>query len=145
MALARLVVIIDPNVLVSAFVSEHGIPYEVVSAWAATQFELVVSPALLAELHEVLSREKFRRYGSQAEVEVFVRRFKRAQLLGDPPLERLVPADPDDDYLMGLGRLANADYVVSGDRHLTELRQPRPPVLSPRAFYELLAARASRP
>ena len=32
----------------------------------------------------------------------------------------------------------DADLMVSGDRHLTELRNPRPPVLSPREFLEQL-------
>jgi uncharacterized protein len=145
MAGAVLSVVIDPNVLVSAFVSELGIPYALLTVWAARRFDLVVSPALLAELREVLRRDKFRRYGSDAEVEVFVRRFATARMVADPPTQRIVPADPDDDYLMALARYAKADYVVSGDRHLTELKDAMPPVLSPRAFYELLATQPNWP
>ena len=145
MAEAPLTVVIDPNVLVSAFVSELGVPYALVSAWVARRFELVVSPELLAELREVLSRDKFRRYGSDAEVEVFLRRFATARLVADPPAQRIVAADPDDDYLMALARCAKADYVASGDRHLTQLEDAVPPVLSPRAFYELLAEQLNWP
>ncbi len=47
-------------------------------------------------------------------------------------------ADPDDDYLVALARAAGADYLVSGDRHLLELTDPEPPVLTPREFLALL-------
>ncbi|HLG73805.1 MAG TPA: putative toxin-antitoxin system toxin component, PIN family, partial [Chloroflexota bacterium] len=121
-----------------------GLPYAIVLAWLARRFELVVSPALLSELREVLLRAKFRRYGSESDVEDFVGQFTDARLALDAPAERLVPNDPDDDYLMALARQVHAGYVVSGDRHLTNLHEPRPPVLRPRGFYELLESEAKR-
>ena len=139
-----LTIVIDPNVFVSAFVSRAGLPYAILLAWARRQFELIVSPALLAELRGVLLREKFRRYGSEADVAAFLDQFTDARLEPDPPSERIVPADPGDDYLMVLGRHVQADYVISGDHHLTGLSDPHPPVLRPRAFYELLEGDTSR-
>ncbi|MDQ3629985.1 MAG: putative toxin-antitoxin system toxin component, PIN family [Actinomycetota bacterium] len=57
-------VVLDPNVLVSALISPSGPPREIVDAWIAERFDLVVSPALLAELDGVLARPKFRRWVS---------------------------------------------------------------------------------
>ena len=37
-----------------------------------------------------------------------------------------------------LARAAQADYLVSGDRHLLDHTDPDPPVLTPRQFLELL-------
>ncbi len=56
----------------------------------------------------------------------------------DPP-----PASPDspdsgDDYLIALARVAGADAIVSGDRHLTRLNDMVPPVLTPRQFVQQL-------
>lgn len=48
--------------------------------------------------------------------------------------------DPDDDYLIALARVAGADYLVSGDRHLLDLADPDPPVLTPRQFLRLLGS-----
>ncbi|MCE7960850.1 MAG: PIN domain nuclease, partial [Acidobacteria bacterium ACB2] len=63
-----------------------------------------------------------------------------ALIVDDPPaLARLSP-DPDDDYLIAIARTAEADYLVSGDRHLLDLADPLPPVLAPRQFIELLGA-----
>jgi predicted nucleic acid-binding protein len=49
-----------------------------------------------------------------------------------------VSPDPDDDYLIALARVAGADYLISGDRHLLDLTDPDPPVLTPRQFLDLL-------
>jgi hypothetical protein len=37
-------------------------------------------------------------------------------------------------------RAAQADYLVSGDRHLLDLTDPDPPVLTPQQFLELIDA-----
>lgn len=55
-------------------------------------------------------------------------------------IQPVVAADPDDDYLVALTRAAAADYLVSGDPHLTKLEGVAVPVLAPRAFLERLRA-----
>ena len=134
-------VVPDPNILVSAAVSVLGLPAAIVLAWTTGAFEIVVSEHLLRELHEVLARPKFRRYRTEAEVASYVEGFRAATLVADPPTRRLVTADEKDDYLMVLAQASGADYVVSGDRHLTQMMEADPPVLTPRRFYELLVSR----
>jgi predicted nucleic acid-binding protein len=55
-------VVIDPNVLVSGAISSGGASAEVIDLIDAAVITPIVSPAVLAELSEVLGREKFRRY-----------------------------------------------------------------------------------
>lgn len=63
-----------------------------------------------------------------------------AGLIDDPPAVAGLTPDRDDDYLMiALARVARADYLVSGDRHLTGLVDPVPRVLTPRQFLDLLS------
>jgi predicted nucleic acid-binding protein len=38
----------------------------------------------------------------------------------DPP--RVVPNDPNDDYLVALGMAASADALVTRDRHFNKVR-----------------------
>jgi len=40
--------------------------------------------------------------------------------------------------LEALARATGADYLLSGDQHLTELADPRPAVLTPRALLDQL-------
>lgn len=43
-------VVVDSNVLISARLSPRGAPGRLLAAWLAGRFELIASPALLAEL-----------------------------------------------------------------------------------------------
>ncbi|WP_253665326.1 PIN domain-containing protein [Thermus scotoductus] len=60
------------------------------------------------------------------------------EVVPDPPETPGLSPDPRDDYLVALARASRARVLVSGDRHLLGLAHPEPPVLSPRAFLELL-------
>jgi uncharacterized protein len=133
-------VVFDPNVLISARLSPHGTPGQLLAAWIDGQFELVVSPALLKELGGVLGRPKFRRWLTADEAEAFVNRLRTGATLVDDP-STAPPAstpDPGDDYLIALARKANADCLISGDSDLTGLVDPQPPVFTPRVFFENL-------
>jgi putative PIN family toxin of toxin-antitoxin system len=132
--------VLDPGVLIAALLSARGAPAGLLLAWMAGRFDLVVSPVLLGELERVLLRPKFRRYATQQQVHEYVARFRRDAILVPDPVEveiGLTP-DPGDDYLVALARSAGAHYLVSGDAHLTNLVASRPPVLTPRAFLDIL-------
>jgi putative PIN family toxin of toxin-antitoxin system len=134
-------VVLDANVLVSALISTAGPPREIVGAWVDERFELIASPALLDELRDVLARPRFRRWVSQATATEFIDGIAQdAVIVTDPPALPGLTPDPDDDYLIALARATQADYVVSGDRHLLDLSDPVPPVLTPRQFLDLLDA-----
>jgi putative PIN family toxin of toxin-antitoxin system len=132
-------VVLDSNVLISARLEPRGPSAKLLEAWADDEFDLIVSPQLLEELRGVLGRDRLRRWLTEEEAELFVQSLRdNATIIDDPPLERGITRDPDDDFVVALARVAEADYVVSGDRHLLELVDQRPPVLTPRALLDLL-------
>jgi predicted nucleic acid-binding protein len=57
----------------------------------------------------------------------------------DPPPQPGLTSDPGDDDLVALARAAQAGVLVSGDDHLVGLANPRPPVMTPRAFVDALS------
>ncbi len=135
-------VVVDPGVLVSARITfgGRGAPSELLMAWFEGRFDMIASEALLAELEEVLLRTKFRRYISIEEVARYLDLIRRAAPTeSEPslPSETFTP-DPKDEYLVALARASGADFLVSGDPHLTRLENPRPPTLTPRAFLDML-------
>lgn len=132
---------LDPGVLVSGLLSGQGAPRSLLWLWLEGSFELIVCPHLLAELELVLLRAKFRPYVTEHEVRAYVAVLRRlGSVEPDPKLtDRLTP-DPGDDYLVALACAAQAHFLVSGDSHLTELKQAEPPVLTPRAFLQRLAS-----
>ena len=132
--------VLDPNVLVSAFISPRGgAPDRIVRAWREGAFELVVSPRLIAELTDVLGRRKFARQAAEGRAEAYIAALAADSAeVDDPPNPPAVSPDASDDYLIALARAARADVIVSGDSHLTQLIEPVPPVLTPRQFLKQL-------
>lgn len=127
--------------LISGLISGKGAPRDLLWLWLEGSYEMVVCPALLAELEQVLLRPKFRPYVTAQEVRAYVALLRRlVSLEPDPEATTGLTPDPGDDYLVALARVAKADFIVSGDPHLTELKQARPSVLTPRAFLRRLAS-----
>jgi putative PIN family toxin of toxin-antitoxin system len=126
----------DTNVLVAAAITPRGFCGRLLEAAIDGRWQLVTSPMLLAELEEVLSRNKFRRWLSVDEAAQFVADIKvLADIVSDPPVgSSWETADPKDEFLVTLVRAANVMGLISGDPHLTELVDLDPPVLTPAAF-----------
>lgn len=134
-------VVLDCNVFVSALLSPNGSPARILDGWADGDFELTVSPLLLAELERVLSRPKFAVSIDRAQVDGLVTGLMENGLLfEDPPADPGLTPDPGDDYLVALARVAGAQCIVSGDAHLRQLVDAVP-VLPPARHASHLARR----
>jgi uncharacterized protein len=123
--------VLDPGVLVSALITPSGTPATLLAEVHAGALELIVSPRLLAELEDVLQREKFRRYVDLDAVEDYLALLRREAVLAPDPTGQpsLRSADPDDDYLIALAQGERA-ALVSGDSHLLDL-SAEAPIFSP--------------
>lgn len=132
--------VVDPGVRVSARISfmGRGAPAGLLKAWLEGRFDLIVSDKALSELESVLMRRKFRKYTSEQEVMEYTAFLKnKAAMLPDPESVPRATPDPTDDYLVALA-LSAADFLVSGNPHLTGFEDRRLRVLTPRAFLDLL-------
>jgi putative PIN family toxin of toxin-antitoxin system len=127
-------IVVDPGVLVSAFISPHkAAPAILMDAILDGNVELVLSPTLVAELTDVLGREKFAEHAADGRAEAFIAMVKdraetAADSVGDTPRTR----DPDDDYLLALAETQQVDALVSGDPHLLAATTAELPVRTPR-------------
>ena len=128
-------VVVDPGVLIAALISAKGAPRALLIHWINGAFELSVSSELLSELERVLARDKFRRYVSPRDAQAYVAFLRRFAVIVPhvKPAPRVSP-DPGDDYLLAVASAQSADFLVSGDPHLAQLKNTTPEVLSPRAF-----------
>jgi len=117
-------VVLDTNTLVSAILSPHGPPRRLLDDARAQVFELCSSPVLMAELLDVVSREKFAQRLAAAELTPLgiVGEIRRLATMATPAdVPRVVTNDADDDHVLACALAAQADLIVSGDRHLLGL------------------------
>ena len=128
---------LDTNVLVSGTLF-GGVPGSIINAAVDRRFTLALSPAILSEYENVLSRSKF---GLAADaVEVLVRDMESQAFVVYPTKRhQIVAEDPDDDAIIDCAVQAKADVIVSGDGYLTELKQIEGiPVVTPARFIEMI-------
>jgi putative PIN family toxin of toxin-antitoxin system len=134
-------VVLDANIWVSAAI-RTGPAHRIVQAWLAGSavFEVVICPALIAEVEEVLTRRpRMRKWIARDVAEHFVETVRvLADIVSDPAVVEATTRDVDDDYLVALAREHGADYIVTGDKDLLEWPEQRPPVITPAAFDDLL-------
>lgn len=135
-------VVIDTNLIVSAFLIPNSVPAQVLALWGVSGFQLLMSRELLSEIEDVLSRAKHapRLHSQQAEIRVFYDHINRRATF-PPNIPTLPPfaPDPKDTMILALAIAGAADVIVSGDRKLRELEVYEGiPILSPRDFLDLL-------
>jgi putative PIN family toxin of toxin-antitoxin system len=131
---------LDPGVLISGLISAKGAPRSLLWLWLEGSFELITCPALLEELERVLLRPKFRSYVTVREARAYVTLRRLSFVEPDPEVTAGLTPDPGDDYLVALARAAGVNFLVSGDPHLTKLKQASPPVLTPKVFLQRIAS-----
>lgn len=110
----------DTNVVVSGLLW-HGPSRQILDAACEGKVELFTSAELLAELEEVLNREKFRERLQRAQVQVLdlVTGYAAlATLIQPAEIEPVVRRDPDDDAVIRCAVAAQAKAIVSGDSDL---------------------------
>jgi len=131
-------VIFDTNVVASASFW-RGAPFDCLAAWAQGHCEAVVSPALLAEYHEILEELRLD-YPDRAPVEWVNALTDAATLVFPTDRATRATPDPDDEMILECALAAEADYIVSGDkRHLLPLGKFREiPIVSPAEFLRRL-------
>jgi uncharacterized protein len=130
-------VVLDVNVYVSGLLAPTGGPAQILERWADGQFDVIVSPLLLAELERVLRRRKFKRLIPAVQIDALLSSLSEEGIAAtDPEAEPGTTPDPGDDYLVTLARAVDAECIISGDTHLTQLVDAEPPVLTPREFLD---------
>jgi len=112
--------VFDTNTLVSAVLFEHSIPGQAFRR-ALKRGEVLVSPATLEELAEVLQREKFDRYVTAAEREEFLEAFVERATFIEPTEEIRICRVAKDDKFLELAVSGGAAYLISGDNDLRSL------------------------
>lgn len=115
-------VVLDTNILISALITRNTPPDKLYQAWLRGEIELIVSDAQIAEIHDVLSRPRLRRFIDKDEADAIVENIDtRALIITELPVVTLSP-DPKDNPILVSAIRGKAELIVSGDKkHLLAL------------------------
>lgn len=116
--------VLDTNTVVSGFLWRKA-PRLIIDAATEGRIQLVTSSALIDELAKVIARRKFSRKIAEQGVPaaaLLERYAKLAELITPAQIRRTVPQDADDDHVLACALAARADWIVSGDAHLLNLK-----------------------
>ena len=107
----------------SALQFPGGTPESVYRLGLEGRIDLIVSRALLVELGRVLTTK----FGwDQVRAEAAVAQLTRVASVVDPKeIVQEITADPADDRILEAALSGSAEVIVSGDRHLLQLRSWR--------------------
>jgi uncharacterized protein len=140
-------VVIDTNVFVSALLSPQGIPSKIFHCWESNYFDLLVSQESLDELARVLHYPKIhkRLHSTEEELAEFVRLFQeKATLVLRQETIHAISADVSDNLYLEIGLAGRADYIVSGDQHLLQIKEYRGiAIITPAKFLDHITSLAS--
>jgi len=140
-------VVLDTNIFVSSLLSTQGLPAQVLNAWRDGRYMLVTSPSIIAEIVEVLESPRISgKYSIRPEdIESLVDLLKADTIVvpGRALVAGAVPLDPQDEMFLACAIDGDADCIVSGDKHLLDLRSYKNiPILTVKEFAERLEKQA---
>lgn len=128
--------VFDTNVILSAALFFDSTPGQAFRL-ARELGVLLVSPELVRELNDVLSRAKFERYVTRNEREKFLGLLLRETEYVEIVESIAICRDPKDDLLLEIAVNGGASVLVSGDRDLQILNPFRGiSILTPAEFLD---------
>lgn len=129
-------VILDTNIMVSMALG--GVVGEINDAWRAGKFLLIVSDEIVSEYLEVLQRPRLH-LKSRTIAVIIGRVYRKAEFVILHEKIYHVQPDPKDDIFLEAAIAGKADFIVSGDKHLLDVKEFRSiPILTGRKFLEWL-------
>ena len=114
----------DTNSVISGLLW-NGPPARLIDSAVERRITLFSSLPLLVELENVLSRDKFIRQLKKRGVsveEIFEGYAALVEIVTPVTIAPVIARDPDDDVVLATAIAAKAEFIVSGDAHLLDLR-----------------------
>lgn len=138
--------VFDINVFLRGLINPHSRCGRLLDEFAAN-YDLILSPAIISEVLEVLHRPKLRAklpQITQLDIAHIIALFEQAQVV-EPPEIPPASRDPKDDKFLACAQFAEADYLVTEDKDLLVLNTyVGTRICQPAEFIALLEASRSQ-
>ena len=118
--------VIDTNLFISGLFAGKGYSTQLQDLWVSGVFELAVSEKILKEIENTLlkahiHKRLFLEAGEETSIISLIRE-KALVVTADLYQTDKIKTDPSDNKFLACALEVKADYIVSGDNHLLELK-----------------------
>ncbi len=114
-------VVLDTNIFISSF-GWNGKPKQIFQKCIDGELELIISPKQVEELQRVLNYPKFN--FNEEEKETFLALILEIAILIEITGKvDVIKEDPDDNVILETAIIGAAEYIITGDPHLLNVKQ----------------------
>jgi len=130
-------VVLDTNVIVSGFNFPKSNPGRILTLVASGEITNFVSKPILEETKRILADSFSWTREEVEEAEFWLKTFSKAV---NPKVRLTVIADEPDNRILECAVAGKADFIISGDHHLTDLKYYQGiKIINPTTFLDLIA------
>lgn len=115
--------VLDTNTLISAVGWRDSKQRRILEACLFKKYLLIESADLLKEFLEVINRPKFSFVPEEQKSEFVTRLISHCEIVEPKKKLNIIKQDPADNKVLECGLEGKADYIITGDNHLLDLRQ----------------------
>ncbi len=136
--------VLDTNVLIAAVINaKSSVTQEIYQKFLILHFTLIISPEVLEEIEDLINRKRIaeRHKLTAREREVVMSEIASLSYIVPGTTQVEIVRDPDDDKIIAAAVEGNADYIVSRDKDLLDLKQYQGiKIITPEKFMGILRA-----
>jgi uncharacterized protein len=126
----------DTNIVVSAFLNEHGLEATAVDLALAGVLQMFVSEAILAEYEETLSRPKFKM--SPKEVKGLMAALCQVATIIEPTEPLTASPHEADNRFLECVEAAQADFLITGNKRHFPAEWKGTRIVNAREFFNII-------
>ena len=129
-------IVLDTNVLISG-IFWSGTPSKILDLWVNDKFQLLTTQPILEEYNNTLNRISKGKKDNL--VNAWMLFIVENSVVVNIKKKFKLSADPDDDKFIDCAVSGNADFIVSGDAHLLDLKSVlNVKIIKPNIFFDIL-------
>jgi len=117
-------IVVDANLFASALIKPDSNPGNILELIKQNEVELVISPSVIKEIKRILLYPKIQKYHQKTaqQLDTFFNDLLIFAWVVEGQAEiDVIQTDPTDNKYLACALEGEADYIVSGDRHLLDL------------------------
>jgi len=118
-------IVIDANHFASGIIKPNSNPAKILDLVKQNQVELILSPSIIKEIKRILLYPKIQKYHRKTDREIdafFEDILIFAWIVEGKKIVNVIEDDPTDNKYLACAYEGEADYIISGDHHLLDLK-----------------------